>query len=142
MSMVVKFIYSMKSNREISSLEQNEGGFSLVELIFVMLFLGIALATTLSMVSTGVTKSMDSESMSLATTLAEQKMEEIRGDKNGRGYFYVTNSNYDTETNAGGYAGFTRTTTITTYSSYKEITVSVAKEDMPTVTLVTFLTNY
>ncbi len=140
--MAAKFIYLMKLNLAIFKKLSRQRGFSLIELIFVILFLGIALSTTLSMISTSVTQSMDSESLSFSNTLAEQKMEEIRGDKNGRGYFYITNPNYQSESNAAGYSGYTRSTMITTYSTYKKVEVTVSKEDVPSVTLVTFLTNY
>ncbi|MCA9730962.1 hypothetical protein KC799_02460 [candidate division KSB1 bacterium] len=140
--MAAKFTFLTRLNREIFKGNQNQSGFSLIELIFVTIFLGIALTATLSMVSTGVTQSMDSEALSLATTLAEQKMEEIRGDKNGRGYFYITNENYLSESNAGGYSGYTRTTSITTYSTYKQVVVTVTKQNVPSMSLVTYLTNY
>ncbi|KAA3618077.1 MAG: type II secretion system protein [Calditrichaeota bacterium] len=140
--MAIPFTFLTKLNHAIFRQFTGQRGFSLIELIFVIIFLGIALATTLTMVSTGVTQSMDSETLSLSSTLAEQKLEEIRGDKNGRGYFYITSQNYVTESNAGGYSGFTRTTTVTTYQNYKKIEVVVSKEDIPSVELVTFLTNY
>ncbi len=135
-------IFLMRLNHAIFKICKCQRGVSLVELIFVIIFLGIALASTLTMVSTSVTQSMDSETLSLASMLAEQKMEEIRGDKNGRGYFYITSQNYENEANAGGYSGFTRSTTVTTYQNYKKVEVVVAKENIPSVMLVTYLTNY
>lgn len=140
--MAMKYISLTKLRRVIFSQGAGQRGVSLVELIFVIIFLGVAMTSTLTMVSTGVTQSMDIESMSLASMLAEQKLEAIRGDKNGRGYFYLTSQNYVTEANAGGYSGYTRSTNVTTYGNYKKVEVTVSKENIPSVTLVTFFTNY
>ena len=140
--MATKYIFLMKLRRVIFKARRRQSGVSLVELTFIIIFLGVAPASTITMVSTGVTQRIDSESLSLASMLAEQKLEEIRGDKNGRGYFYLTSQNYATEANAGGYSGYTRATNITTYQNYKKVEVVVSKENVPSVTLVTFFTNY
>ena len=132
----------MKLNREIFRAIKSQRGYSLIELVMVTVFLGVAIAATLTMMTTGISKSFDTENLSLASMLAEQKLEEIRGDKNGRGYFYITNENYLSESNAGGYSGYTRTTSITTYSTYKQVVVTVTKQNVPSMSLVTYLTNY
>lgn len=140
--MIKRFIYSMKLNREIFRTLKSQKGYSLIELVMVTVFLGVAIAATLTMMTAGISKSFDTENLSLASMLAEQKLEEIRGDKNGRGYHFVDNESYVTESNAGGYSGYTRTVLITTYQTYKEISVTVSHSNQPSFTLVTQLTNY
>ncbi len=133
---------SMKSGREIFRSLGNQRGNSLLELIMVIIFLGVAFVTTLGMMSTGITKSVKIELLTRAMMLAEQKMEEVRGDKSTRGYSWVKESNYPVESNPGGYEGFTRSVKVTSYSTYKEVQVIVQHDDLPTVTLHTHIANF
>lgn len=138
----MKFVSSMKSSRGIFSAFASERGFTLIELIMVIIFLSVAFVATLGMMSTGIEESVDTEILTKAITLAEQKMEVILGDKNGLGYQYLENANYNDEQNVGGYSGFTRTVQITTYSTYKEVVVKVKHNGIKDVVLTTQMTNY
>ena len=120
----------------------SEKGISLVELILVIVFVSVALTAILNTFTTSVSSSVDSEYISLAVQLAEGEMEQIKSDKSGKGYSYIIASNYPTETNPDGYAGFTRAVNITTYTDYKVVTVTVSHADVPTITLETIFTNY
>lgn len=119
-----------------------EGGYSLIETVMVMAFLGVAFVAVLNVMSTSVSQSVDTELMTKAIALAEEKMEIVVGDKTSRGYGYLINSNYPVETNPNGQAGFTRTTTITAFTTYKSIQVVVAHSKIAPVRLLTFVTNY
>lgn len=121
---------------------RGQRGFTLVETIMVIIFLGVAFIAVLQVMSSSVSHSVDTELLTRATALAEEKMEKIVGDKNGRGYAYLVNSNYPTEANAGGNHGFTRSVSIVEYSTYKSIQVSVAHTGIQPVRLVSFVTNY
>ncbi|MCD6167572.1 hypothetical protein DRQ11_07015 [candidate division KSB1 bacterium] len=133
----------MTSRTSIKNLHPNsERGFSLVELVFVIVFISIALTAILNTFSTSVSSSVDSEYVSLAVQLAEGKMEQIKSDKAGKGYSYLVAGNYPSENNPDGYSGFSRTVNITTYTNYKVVTVTVTHSDVPTVTLETIFTNY
>jgi len=138
----MKFDSTMKWSREIFESPKNQEGFSLIELIMVIIFISVAFVATMSMMSSGIEKSVESEALTRATMLAEEKMEQIRGDKNTEGYHYLKNENYPQETNAGGNQGYTRIVQISNYATYKEIKVIVKHASIQDVVLVTHLTNY
>ncbi len=121
---------------------RREGGYSLIETIMVMVFLGVAFVAVLNVMSTSVSQSVDTELMTRAIALAEEKMEIVVGDKTSRGYGYLISSNYPVETNPNGQKGFTRTTAITTYSTYKSVQVVVVHSKIAPVRLLTYVTNY
>lgn len=126
--------------RSGGSLGQN--GYTLLETIMVMAFLGVAFVAVLSVMSTGVNQSVDTELMTKAVALAEEQMERVVGDKTSRGYGYLINANYPTENNVNNMTGFTRTVSIVAYSTYKSIQVEVSHPKISPVRLVSFVTNY
>jgi len=115
---------------------------TLIELIFVILFVAIALVTLLYASTEGLRKSVSSEHLTVALHLAQEKMEQIFSDKEGKGYTYIIPENYPEEVNPDGCVGYTRRVEIETYSGYKRITVRVSHEGMPDVHLETLLANY
>jgi len=119
-----------------------QGGYSMVELIMVIVFIGVAFVATIGMMTGSMQKSAQSETLTQAIFLAEQKMEAIRGDKNSLGYQYLIDENYPVEQEIDGYPGFTRTVTILDFGSYKEIKVTVTHPGFKPVTLITQMTNY
>ena len=119
-----------------------QSGFTLTELIIVLVFVGVALTSILLSFRTGLRTSVDSELLSLSAQLAEAKMEQIKSDKASFGYGYLTQQNYPPETDADGYSGYTRTVSITEYSGYKKVTVTVTHSGSPDVQLVTIFANY
>lgn len=127
---------------ELSRAVRSERGYSLIETVMVMVFLGVAFVAALNVMSTGVSQSVDSELMTKAVALAEEKMEKIVGDKSSRGYGYLIAANYPVESNPNGMTGFTRTVTITTYSTYKSIRVVVSNSKIAPMRLTTLVTNY
>ena len=119
-----------------------QAGYSLVELIMVIIFIGVAFVATMGMMSGSMQKSAQSEVLTQAIFLAEQKMEAIRGDKNSLGYHYLVNDNYPPEQDADGYVGYTRMVSIQDFGSYKEIKVTVTYPGIKPVTLITQMANY
>ncbi len=133
----------LKSQKNSPSFRRfGESGFTMVELIVTLIFIGIALTALLSSFSTSVVKSTDSETLTLAVELAEAKLEQIQSDKSGRGFPYIVSENYPDETNPDGYEGYTRQVRIMAYQDYKEVTVSVSHPEMETVSISTIVANY
>ncbi|NOY77762.1 MAG: type II secretion system protein [Calditrichaeota bacterium] len=120
----------------------DEAGLTLIELVMVIIFVSIALTALLNSFNVSITKSTDSESLTIAVQLAEEKLEEIRSDKDGRGYVYIVSDNYPQEVAPDGYANFTRTVSITDHTDYKTVSVTITHPDIPDVTLATILANY
>ena len=120
----------------------SENGYSFVELIIVVVFISIALVAILNTYNVGITSSVGSEHLSLAAQLAEYKMEQIKSDKARQGYDFVVGANYPAETDPQNFTDFSRTVSITTYSEYKEITVTVFKNGETQISLKAILTNY
>lgn len=94
----------------------NDRGFSLIELVIVIVILGIASAGLMSVFSSGMKKSADPLLQNQALHLAQERMDTIIGDRMNpaRGYAFVENAavNYPAENAAAlGFPGFSRTTT-------------------------------
>ncbi len=121
---------------------RNTQGYSLVEIVFVIIFLGMALTATLSMTTSGLRNSVNTQFVTTATNLANEKMEEIYADKKTKGYPYIVQNNYSSETNPGGNVGYYRYVIITDQSTYKEVKVKVTHADLNDCILTAYLTNY
>ena len=119
-----------------------QGGYSLVELIMVIVFIGVAFVATIGMMTGSMQKSAQSETLTQAIFQKKKKMEAIRSDKNSLGYQYLIDENYPVEQEIDGYPGYTRTVTILDFGSYKEIKVTVTHPGFKPVTLITQMTNY
>jgi len=107
---------------------KKQDGFSLVEIIVVIVVLGIAVFPLSRLLRINLVSSAKAEKITRATFTAQEKMEEIIGDyKNpGRGYAYVTDVYNYPEESVGG---FTRTVDVTVGDlngiTCAEITVTV-----------------
>ncbi len=108
----------------------------------VIIFLGVAFVATLGMMTGSIERSVDAETFTHAISLADQKLEDVRSDKNSLGYQYLLNENYPFESHIEGYAGFSREVKITDFGSYKQITVTVRHRGIKPVILVTQMANY
>ena len=120
----------------------NQTGFTLVELALTVIIVGICFMSLVAVFSTSLVGSSDSEHITIATFLAQEKMEQILADKNGRGYSYIVNSNYPAEDPVPGYPGYSRSVVITEVSDYKIVVVRVSHLDSSDVELTTEVTNY
>lgn len=125
-------------------------GYSLIEIILVILILGIAIPPIIHLFSYNLENSVQSEAYTRATYFAEEKMEEILADKRasyaGKGYNYIlAPGRYPDDVPE---TGFTRTITIDTLNKvlngvhYAEITVTVSQSSIQDVVLTTWVTNY
>ncbi len=117
-------------------------GFTLTELLITVVFVGVALVGLLNTYNVGLRSASDSESISMATQIAEKKMEIIKSDKAAFGYSYLISNNYPQEENPDNYSGYTRRVIITTFANYKKTKVVVSHNSFPDVSLVTIFTNY
>jgi len=108
----------------------------------VIVFGGITFLAIASTMSQSLSSSLSSEVMTMAADLANEKMERVFADKQTLGYAFIVSSNYPDETNPAGHNGFTRTLTVTTFSTYKRVEVRVMHPDIADCVLSAFMTNY
>lgn len=90
---------------------KNQAGYSLIEIVVTIVFVGVAFPGLLAFFANIMTDSAESGVQTQAIVLTQSKMEEIAADKfsSTRGYDYITTSGqYPVET----IGQFTRTTTI------------------------------
>lgn len=132
---------NFKQRKWLSPLSKS-GGFTLIEVILVIIFLGIAFVASLELMSTSLTNSMSLQIHTTAANLANKKMEAIFIDKKSKGYDYVVIENYPNEVNPDGTNGFNRYVTIVRQSTHKEVEVKVTHAGIPDYVLTAFLTNY
>ena len=130
------------STQKLNAFLTDNHGFTLIEIIFTIMFARIALFATMTMMSTSMLGSMNVEFMNTSANLASVKMEELFSDKKTRGYGYIQESNYPYETNVDDFAGFNRYVEITTQATDKKITVRVTHPDIGDIVMVAFMTNY
>lgn len=91
---------------------KNQAGYSLIEIIVTIVFVGIAFPSLIAFFANIMTDSVESGAYTEAIVLTQSKMEEITADKlsEDRGYDYIrTTGQYPSET----IGQFTRTTTVT-----------------------------
>ncbi len=131
-----------KFTRKLNAFLKDKHGFTLIEIIFTMIFSGIALFSTMTMMPTSMLGSMNVEFMNTSANLANVKMEELFSDKKTRGYGYIQEINYPYETDVDGFPGFNRYVEVTTNATDKKVTVRVTHPDIADCTMVAFMTNY
>ena len=129
---------------------QKNQGFTLLEVILVIVIIGISVPPVLTLFTQNLTDSSESEAYSKASLHAMERMEEILGDKravdDGYGWSYILVTNqYPNDTPETGY---TRSVSIDTtgyfYSgvTYALIQVTVSHADINNVVLTSWATNY
>ena len=94
-----KLLVNKFSTQKLNAFLKDNHGFTLIEIIFTIIFASIALLATMTMMSTSMLGSMNVEFMNTAANLANVKMESLFSDKKTRGYGYIQESNYPYETN-------------------------------------------
>ncbi len=128
-------------------------GFTLIELVLVIVVASIAFPGMLTMYNFIYTNSADAEFMTIATLLAIEQMENILADKagSGAGYGYdaITSAKYASVNPPAPFNGFTRTVSVTNVNinnnpSYpaKQIVVTVGHPKIPNVVIQTLITNH
>ncbi|MBX7151302.1 hypothetical protein K1X84_06645 [bacterium] len=127
---------------------RNQHGYSVLEVITVILFIGIALPTLVMFFSQAISNGAEAEVQTKALMLCEQKMEEVLTDKlsPSRGYSWMTTPNRYVSENISG--GYTRTVAVATTGksfngvAYAEITVTVSHSLITPIQLVSWATMY
>ena len=132
------------------TLFKQAAGFSLVEIILVIVILAIAVPPIIHLFTYNLANSVNSEMYTKGVYFAEERMEEILADKKataaGRGFNYILVSGRYPDDSPE--TGFTRHVTIDTtgkvYSAihYAEINVTVSQPNINDVVLTTWVTNY
>lgn len=121
-------------------------GYSLIEIILVVLILGIALPPIITIFSQNLSNNVKSEWYTKATLLAEERMEQILSDKRAHSYEYIVSPDrYPEDTPE---SGFTRTVSIDESGHiidgipYAEIQVTISHPSINDVTITAWVTNY
>lgn len=117
-------------------------GYTLVETVLVIVFLGIAIVSVMDMMASGLVLNVNNEIATTAINLANEKMEAIFADRNGRGYDYVVEENYPDETDASGFAGYHRSVAITEQANSKEVEIRVTHARIEDCVLIAYLARY
>lgn len=115
-------------------------GFTLIEAIIAVVVLAVALPPMLFAVREGQRQGVLPVKSAVARRLIEEKLEDILADRHSatRGYSYVTNTNYASESPVSGFTGYSRSVSITetnaalvatTNGGYKRCVVTVTCSD-------------
>ena len=124
-------------------------GFTLVEVVLVVVIAGIALLPLSMLFANSSIRSGDARTATVAAQLAQSKMEEIAADKSSpaRGFDYLVGANYLPEDPVPAFPGYRRTVAVAPDSSFdgirfRAVTVTVAGGKLPPVSLTTWFTSY
>lgn len=139
-------------------------GFTLVEVILVIVILAIAIPGLISSVGFMAARQVNTMGTTIAADLAQEKMEEILGDRMniGRGFNYIANANYTPESTAptaiAGFPNYIRSvdiicvtaadlnTSVPCTTDFKRVQVKVSTSgvgpSVPDAVLYTVVTNH
>jgi Tfp pilus assembly protein PilV len=124
-------------------------GFTLIEVAILVVIAGIAVLPLAMLFATTSIRSSDARSASVATHLAQTKLEEITADRRSttRGFAYLQGANYPPETPVAAFPAYSRSVTVAPDSifdgvTYRTVSVTVTTAGIPPVTLATWFTNY
>jgi prepilin-type N-terminal cleavage/methylation domain-containing protein len=125
------------------------GGFTLVEVVLVLVIAAVSLLPLSMLFATASIRSGDAHNATIAAQLAEAKMEEITADKSSptRGFAYLVPGNYPAESPIPAFPGYSRSVSIAPDSVYDGVTfrtvrVTVTSPNIPPITLTTWFTRY
>ncbi len=131
--------------------------FTLIEAVAAIVIVAVALPALAWTMGTAGRNRVDPILTSRARWLASERLEDIIADRHAptRGYAYVIAGNYAAETTISGFAGFSRSVTVSesgpnltagSGTGYKTVTVTVSFTDSRnqsrSVALSTVLTDY
>lgn len=110
-------------------------GFTLIEAIAALVILAVALPAMMFALGDAQRKRTDPVMLSRARWLAAERLEDVIADRHSatRGYSWVTSGNYPAESSVSGFAGMSRSVSITetgaslsgSGTGYKTVTVTV-----------------
>ncbi|MCH7678013.1 type II secretion system protein [candidate division KSB1 bacterium] len=137
----------MKSLLKLKNILSNSQGFTLIEVIMVIVVFAIAVPTLMTVLSSTLDSSNKSVVISQAATYAQEKIEEIIGDKRNpsKGFDWVTTTGrYSSDVPA---VGFSRSIIITSGNvqngvSYAYVQVKITHSEISDIKLETWLTDY
>jgi prepilin-type N-terminal cleavage/methylation domain-containing protein len=134
-------------------------GYTLIEVILVIVIMAIAIPTLISAVSFITQSQVNAIGTTTAADLAQERMEEIMGDRMNpaRGFTYVVTGNYGAENPVAGFTHYNRSVAITCFTSdtltvtavcptdYKQVRVTVQAvgvgPSVPDAVLYSLVTN-
>ena len=136
--------------RKFKNIFENSQGFTLIEIVVIIVVLAIAIPSIMTLLSSLLTDSSKYEIITQAATYAQEKIDEIIADKRSsdRGYnWVVTTGRYQSDVPA---SGFIRSVYIdTTAKVYNgvpyallQVQVQAGHIDIPNIELTTWLTDY
>ena len=134
------------SGLNMKRLLRNSNGYSLIEIIMVVIILAIAIPPIINIFSQNLTNNVNSEIYTKAVYHAEEKLEKILSDKRANSYNYIVAE--DRYQNDAPESGFTRTVSINDNNNiingipYAEIIVTVSHSNINDVVLTSWVTNY
>lgn len=116
------------------------GGFTLIEVIIAVIVMAIAIPPVFWALRDANVRRVDPINLSRARWLANEKIEDVLADARSttRGYSYLVNGNYASESPVSGFTGFTRSVSIAesganlvagSGTGYKTVAVSVTYVD-------------
>lgn len=128
------------------SILQKSKGYTLIEIILVIVILVVAVPPLVSLFSRNLTNNVNSEIYTKALLYAEERMEQVLSDKKAKSYTFITTvGRYPEDTPE---TGFSRQVSITDANKiingipYAEIIVTVSHENIQNITLSAYVTNY
>ena len=112
----------------------NMQGFSLVELIAVIVLLAVGLVALLQVFGTAARSIGNNVDGQLGAQLAQERAERVLADRRVRGYSYMVAGNYPNEPAITGFANYARTTMFTPLAVAPCATGGTCQTVMVTVT--------
>ena len=140
----------------------NAKGFTLIEVILIIVILAIVIPGLIGGAGFMSARQVNAVGMTTAADLAQEKMEEIMGDRLNPtppfGFSYIVAGNFPAENPVAGFPNYNRSVTITCFTSntlavtgacptdYKQVQVTVQPvgvgPSMPSTILLTLVTNH
>jgi prepilin-type N-terminal cleavage/methylation domain-containing protein len=124
-------------------------GFTLVEVVLVIVIAAVAVLPLSMLFANASIHSGDARNATVAVELAQSKMEEIAADKNSplRGITFLVAANYPAESPVATFPTYNRSVTFSPDSTYdgvtfRTVTVTVTNPNVPAVSLTTWFTTY
>jgi prepilin-type N-terminal cleavage/methylation domain-containing protein len=126
----------------------NNQGFTLIELVMVIVIACVGMFPLISMFANATANSVQPELATKAVFLAQERIETVLADYRytGRGYDYIVAANYPAEASIPGFPGFSAGVSVSVEMLYdgvtcKEVSVSVSNPAIPSVSLTTWVTR-
>ena len=130
-------------------MRSTSSGFTLIEVVLAIVIAGVAILPLSMLLANASMRSGDARNATVASQLAQAKMEEIAADKcsTARGFAFLQPGRYPPEDPVTAFPGYRRTVAISPDSTFDGVTfrtvrVTVACSNIPPVTLTTWFTSY